>query len=188
MARRFINRKNPETHSYLARAGKLARFWNRPTKDANPELPQLKTAPLKLDAIVNITIPAPYDQLTRLQSLVARITYKPGFKLSVEEDLVFGSEYLRIFFSMSVVDAFDLRNTEMLSSTVAIQKTACTGYSDEYLLNQIIRQRIIEMEMHEVDEFLKFDGLFIVDPHPELRLQMSLNNAIIRGTEVTVTV
>ncbi len=33
----------------------------------------------------------------------------------------------------------------------------------------MLRRQIVDFEMHEINEFLRIDGKFVVDPHPELK-------------------
>jgi hypothetical protein len=103
----------------------------------------------------------------RLVSLLERITYKPGWRFEVSSS----------YGSTGSPDAISLyayhRQPDANRSGEMVQLVCPTSWTEDELsdltdaqLVDRIRRLIIEAEMHEVEEWLKFDGICVVDPHP----------------------
>lgn len=98
-----------------------------------------------------------------LHQLCKRITYKPSFRMEVEQnrDVV----YVRL--SMRVMDALNFDKTIDLTFAQALTTHQLEEMPEGVILG-ILKNWIKEMEIHECREFLRLDGHHMEDPHPEL--------------------
>lgn len=103
------------------------------------------------------------------ESVIARITYKPNYFITLSYGMSV-ELILRIGHQSTDADnpseplplpvyTYSLINEEMLADMNEIQFV------------RMIRDKIKTLEFHELDEWLKIDGMHVVDPHPELRSQ-----------------
>lgn len=94
--------------------------------------------------------------------LVARLSYKPGTKFNVVPDATSMHDpavYIDMHFpcECSVTGEASSRDCGLhIPEDVAL---------DASIVLALIRERLVISEMHELDEFLKFDGERINDPH-----------------------
>lgn len=101
-------------------------------------------------------------------AIVAAVTYKPGWRVTLEPDPFPGHVVLRV--SVDMVPA-GMTVSPPGHNVVKVQVTGTQvlgpldQLTEERLLNEIQRQ-IQAMEMHEVDEWLKYKGKHVREPHP----------------------
>jgi len=102
---------------------------------------------------------------------LSKITYKPGWKFELEEERTTHHLYNLMYFRLTTKQpsADGSVDHAFLCSTHGISPEAFMD-RDHFLM--IVEHAIRDAEMHEVDEWLKYDGKHIRDPHPVV------NNAI----------
>lgn len=109
-----------------------------------------------------------------LYLICEKVRYKPGFVLTVSQKEGCFSQYLPsearmavLKFSQKVIDAAHLDKTTYIESERVLYPNVFAEWEKKDALSYIKRM-IQGMEMHEVDEFLKCDGNWVTDPHPEM--------------------
>lgn len=103
-------------------------------------------------------------KLHELEQILSTITYKPGWKIVVNQTLERELLYLQIH--ATVTDAWsDLpARGQFFATTIPAPLI-----SDAEQFIRWVRDSIIQFEMHEVDEYLRINGEWVNHPHPELR-------------------
>lgn len=99
-----------------------------------------------------------------MAQVVADFTYKPGVRLELEEDRVrkpYGS-ILRVH-----VDTVDTRRLPAINPLELAHQTVVPEecYISEKFAKSFVRQCIRNMELHEMDEWLRYRGELLHDPH-----------------------
>lgn len=119
------------------------------------------------DGSVQLTYRELYEQV---RFLLGRVTYKPGWKLVLSPM----DDYQRWIEITTVAEmtSLDGRGTTVLQRPMRYD-AGCLRGSEEWLLRLLVVESIRWMEMHEMDEWLKLDGLHMRDPHPEKK-EMSI--------------
>ena|SRR5260221_8661401 len=104
----------------------------------------------------------------QFECMVSHITYKPGWTFKVLAN-DYCAAMLKVSFKVpSVVDNSIInvvRETALSFDTI---NEICSHDGKERLL-YIIQECVKDMELHEMAEWLKYEGEYITDPHPELR-------------------
>ena len=95
--------------------------------------------------------------VAEMQAVVARIAYRPGWSIAVEEHEHEGA-HIRIV--CTVEDSYHPGSTIDLGITSAIPPMR----SEEQLVDWML-WRLKRIEEHEVREWLRFDGEVWSDPH-----------------------
>ncbi len=107
-----------------------------------------------------------YDQFELKVNLVS---YKPSWKFKIiYQGLESGHEAIQLFVTYKTQDIvtqewIDLSRYFGISEFVVEELV-----KDKELFSTWIRRCIYDMEMHEIDELLKFEGKCIREPHPEI--------------------
>jgi len=104
----------------------------------------------------------------RLDLLLSRITYKNGWKFETQIAYVGSGPWngdVVLYISRPEPDATDPRKTTMIAVAQSITKFEIDSMTDRQVIEWIFRN-VAEAEMHEVREWLKFDGATIENPHP----------------------
>ena len=108
----------------------------------------------------------------KLMTMLGKVTYKPNFSFSVEGS----DDHLMVIISMTVADAVPDTPGRMTlrgpNNTIPITKRCpINGWGNaiftERFFVEWLRDQIIELERHEINEWLQFDGKHLRDPHPE---------------------
>jgi hypothetical protein len=104
------------------------------------------------------------EALSVMEHLVSRLSYKPNTKLSVME-CSGGSIVVRFFMCVPditrrVSDGFGVNNM------VAMEPEHILNQTEDHLIH-VIQAMIVQTEMHEVDEWLRVEGVPVRDPHPD---------------------
>lgn len=117
------------------------------------------------------------DQLERVRSLLSKVTYKPGWIITA---------YPHQYFNKPKDDFYRFHDTsEIIIRVVCLQPDTISGreteiahhrtihsfdlehMKDHQIVEYLIAGAIREMELHEMDEWFKFDGEHVRDPHPK---------------------
>ncbi len=95
----------------------------------------------------------------QLHSIFSRITYKPGWELTLTED-----ENSSLCITAWLEDAYNSGDRIL----VDIHSQLPPFFTESEVLRWL-RWRLREIEAHEVDEFLRFDGKAVFDPHRDVK-------------------
>lgn len=116
------------------------------------------------------------DQLERVRSLLKKVTYKPGWVITAFDHRTM-QEPRSDFFSFHNTTRIVLRILCLQPDTISGRQTEIAHHSslsifdvanmkDEQLVTYFIARAIRDMELHEMDEWFKFDDIHVKDPHP----------------------
>lgn len=95
-----------------------------------------------------------------MERLLERITYKPGVRLSIWRSV--HDERLTLGIIAAVPSVDDPSRTIEIQSTVSLP----AWQLGEAGILRKVRRLVKELENHEVDEWLRVDGVPVRDPHP----------------------
>jgi len=106
----------------------------------------------------------------KLRSVIENISYKPNFSFAIYPHLNPDSgfpEYsdLCLLITMRVPDVSCPRCAIDVKSPVAVSARMVDELEPDGIVEHIIRPAIRAMELHEMDEWLKFEGRHVHDPH-----------------------
>lgn len=112
------------------------------------------------------------NQLERVRNLLKKVTYKPGWRFDARTEPVLNYDphyfyqEVQVFVSCLVPDTETGKDTKLV---VHRRFSNCTlrDMKDSQIISYCISSLIREAEMHEMDEWFKFDGSHVVEPHPE---------------------
>lgn len=96
----------------------------------------------------------------QMQAVLDQVTYKPGWKFTVYQGEWEGPH---VVITTQVIDAYD-----PTQSTVLDVHSSLPPMRDEDQLMEWLAWRLGRIEVHEMREFLKFDGQPVFDPHAPL--------------------
>lgn len=106
--------------------------------------------------------PTRIDQVARVTDLLERITFQPGYSITVDwESIGNADRVVPVLIKQQVADA----NRPDTMSVSAIRVYIATSKSNEQILD-MIAAALIEQATHEVKEWFRVDGQCHVDPHP----------------------
>ena len=112
------------------------------------------------------------DALEIVKAIVSRIDYKPDFKIDV-----YGTYdvSIRVIFKRPVPDSNNPSQVapQIFSRDYTPELVLSMKDPYEYILRDLIHS-IQQMEMHEMDEWLRVDGVRVREPHPELDTQKAI--------------
>ena len=102
--------------------------------------------------------------LQRAQAFVARLSYKPGSRIEVRD---YEDQGLWVVLT---VDQPNLSGsgTTSISTRRPLSLDERGDHPEAWILSRVMAA-IRELELHEVCEWFKCDGVCVEDPHPELR-------------------
>lgn len=107
------------------------------------------------------------DRLLRLLCIMQRVAYKPEWKFVVEERLTFGGQYWQgTVWAMRRVTDVETGARITISSQAGMTANTVDAWTDEEIVARIVRALIMNGEIHEMDEWLKLDGVCVKEPHP----------------------
>ncbi len=112
--------------------------------------------------------------LNELVIFLARISYKPNWRFECADKAPFyetGGGYMKAVWITIKHTSIDANDPEKMTEVVL---TACVAKDqlvrmDEPQMMDWIKMHIRKAEDHETDEWLRLDGKWVKDPHPELR-------------------
>lgn len=96
-----------------------------------------------------------------LRNIVSRITYKPNFIIEVFHG---DKTYLRIAIIMKVAN---VQSGEIVE--ISMNEDIDFGFMSSDTFVWYVHGMIHSMEAHECNEWFKFEGSNLVDPHPEFK-------------------
>jgi hypothetical protein len=102
-----------------------------------------------------------------LQGILKKITYKEGWEFRAQRSP--GWEAVEVSISYLNKDATGKtpgENYLALRIAIPMYELSHMSHPEKYLMHRIF-EGIRQAEMHEIDEWLKFDGVHVNDPHPE---------------------
>lgn len=101
----------------------------------------------------------------RATEWLERITYRPGWKIRVTDDVLTG--YVAVVVDALVADSYGLRSGEhVVAHFVQLRSEYLADeWRDFGSFVRWVRHRLGEVEHHERDEWLKVDGAPAFDPH-----------------------
>lgn len=109
------------------------------------------------------------SQLDRIQRLIAKISYKKGWAIQAREDYLNRMPH----YEANVILAVSCMQPDTITgheTPICVQRSIhlhdLERMKDEDILTYYISGTIRELELHEMDEWLKFDGAHVRDPHP----------------------
>lgn len=114
------------------------------------------------------------DSLYRLQKISSKISYKPGWKINIQDYASATSingydPYIYLILTMFQPN-LDRPNEQIkLQFSKTIDPYSISRMTDEQIVEYIISGLVREAELHEMDEWLKYDGIHVKEPHPELK-------------------
>jgi hypothetical protein len=107
-----------------------------------------------------------HNQEERLRGILREVSYKPSWKFYVErhefDNLVLWSEW-------PVPDTDRPEVQIILRHAFSISAWSMESMTDNQIVDYIITQSIRQAEMHEMDEWFRYKGDHVRDPHPEMK-------------------
>lgn len=100
--------------------------------------------------------------------IVDKITYKPKSMLQASWHLHIGYLEIRILQMMRSLE-YPYEEFTPIHLVCHIDELMLANFRDERDLIVFVRDQIRSMEEHEMNEWLKFEGKNVVDPHPEIK-------------------
>lgn len=114
------------------------------------------------------------DQLERVRGIVKKITYKPGWRFNVasryfdyQPTRPWDIDRVIITITAPMPNLNGDGTTVDVISQKQIECLQLERMKDEDILDYWITHCILDLEKHEMDEWLKFDGFHVREPHPE---------------------
>lgn len=102
-------------------------------------------------------------RLDRAEKLLSRFNYKPNvnFKIDREASRLIGNK-LCLQIKMETASREDLSKTTTIVSRELIPSEA---FDQDQQFLDYMRKELHDLEIHESDEFIRFDGKLSFDPH-----------------------
>lgn len=98
----------------------------------------------------------------RVSNLIRRVTYKPGWSFSVKYAAT-SWDYGQLVITAQVRDSRGSQREITIQHQCIIPESMIE--LDEAYLLRWLQSCIMEVERHEMQEFLRLDGLLVDDPH-----------------------
>ncbi len=102
-----------------------------------------------------------------LDTISKHLTYKPdvAIRLSIKKDLGFFS-----ITQMTLDSSYFTEDSERQKKTVkSLYSTFSLDYNKEQVI-ELLKENLYKFETHEVDEWLRYKGIRITNPHPENKI------------------
>jgi hypothetical protein len=105
-----------------------------------------------------------------VEATLARITYKGKYRFTLERsnihELWGKNDHIRyLAIGLWVKDVENPAKESFITSSMMVQ---LDGLTHDLLLHQLFNA-VLSLESHEVEEWLRYDGIPIVNPHPEVK-------------------
>jgi len=97
-----------------------------------------------------------------LEYILKHFTYKPGWGFNTIVD----ADYIILTIMVEAIDA-DCPSRKIVITTRATLDRRQADIMDTVRLQRWLRDSILTVERHEMDEFFQIDGIKVFDPHPE---------------------
>ena len=100
-----------------------------------------------------------------VRDIVTRLSYKPGTSFVVDPDASsIHDPAVYVDASLAVLDSVPPHDADRGGFVVVIPEEIALADAGGVLA--LVRDGLVRFEAHEVDEFLRFDGVRLTDPHP----------------------
>ena len=97
-------------------------------------------------------------------AVIDEISYKPGWNLTAEPGTdPFGSDVIRVSIDLVLTDS---RNPDNVVPVTADRRIIVGPWMTEQIIVEQIRYWLVELERHELDEWLRFRGDRVTEAHP----------------------
>lgn len=106
-----------------------------------------------------------HNQEERLRSIIADVQYKPGWTFEVTRN---EHDYMTLWCKWQVPDVETKRMID-LRFTMVINCWQMEQMKTEDVVNYYVSGLLRNAELHEMDEWFKYKGEHVRDPHPELK-------------------
>lgn len=103
----------------------------------------------------------------QVSTIIKNFNYKTGFLLRFRLFKNNSGYLIHLWASLPVEHSITGKKGKVNN----VQYKALTNLTDEDKIVEIVKEIIVDMEMHEIDEFLKYKGNYVKNPHPELNKQ-----------------
>lgn len=108
-----------------------------------------------------------------IERVLGKIQYKPLYTFYLSTNVGFGDH--TIYMNARTVNALDFSRPATVVSMIRINCVTITGI--DMLLNEI-REMVTNFELHERDEFLRYEGRYLINPHndePEMPAKRTIS-------------
>lgn len=109
-----------------------------------------------------------HDQRERLRRIVGSVTYKPGWEFTVDSK----GETIYVLASWPATDVESGEETK-LHNSFGINAMQMEQMKDDDVVKHCITQLIRSSELHEMDEWFRYKGEHVRDPHPEQKTKVA---------------
>jgi hypothetical protein len=100
-----------------------------------------------------------------LDEWVGRVQYKPGWEFYLVSDYTWGAWAMQV--SAPVPDAYADDPATKWTRVVSVHRIPKEIITTEDQFVDWLRHVVIGIEVHEVDEFLRYGGVQVRSPHPK---------------------
>jgi hypothetical protein len=109
-------------------------------------------------------------RVDEVEATLAKVTYKGKYKFTLERSTIHElwgkNDHIRyLAIALWVKDVEDHNKESFITSSVVVEMD---GLTHELLMHKLFNA-VLSLEMHEVEEWLRYDGIPIVNPHPEVK-------------------
>jgi hypothetical protein len=112
--------------------------------------------------------------LERLEGILKNVSYKPGWTITVAPFRI-GMNGPFFYASCNLMVMWTAKDVERPGEDVSlclvkpVHGFQIERLSDEEIVDQYVRSLIREAELHELDEWLKYNNVCVHEPHPKER-------------------
>jgi hypothetical protein len=107
------------------------------------------------------------DVVALVEGILKKITYKVGWKFRAQRNHAWdGVEVWISYLDKDATGKTPGENYLNLRVAISMHELSHMRHPEKYLMHRIF-EGIRTAEMHEIDEWLKYDGVHVNDPHPE---------------------
>lgn len=121
--------------------------------------------------------PEKLPPIEKLKWVIDRITYKPGWKIEIVKSSanvgiragyeITGYAMVRVAMPVHHLSIPNSMDTIYFSQSYAFYQLDRMSIGD--IVKAIVEYLFTKCELHEMNEWLKFDGFHITEPHPEMK-------------------
>ena len=101
------------------------------------------------------------DTYRRWEKFLQDFTYKPNWRFTAVEGGIYPGIYIQMRVPNSRRDVFNPNDTVLISKTVNVPDS---WVSEEFALDYL-KSCIGHLEDHEIDEWIRYKGELVFDPH-----------------------
>jgi hypothetical protein len=101
-----------------------------------------------------------------LKKIMAKFTYKPGSRFQVRRGPERGLYFIEVSIYCQDVNAPHKLN--FVTNQTPVFEVDLMDWTDALVIARV-QNAVQSIEQHEIQEWLRLDGMFVSDPHPEIR-------------------